>query len=702
MTGLARAALASLSGRHGQAALLPAGILAVVLLMVVPIPAALLDIFFVFNIALALIMLMLVLQVGRPVHFSAFPTVLLFATLFRLALNVASTRIVLVAGHEGSDAAGRVIEAFGRALVGGDFAVGLIVFLILVVMNLAVIARGAGRVSEVSARFTLDALPGKQMAIDADLNAGMLSPDEARARRAEVAAEADFHGAMDGASKFVKGDAVAGLVILAVNIVGGLIIGTARHDMGLGAAADRYVLLSVGDALVAQIPALLLSIAAAILVTRTSEDRQLDRQLSDQFGRAAAWWPAAIVIGALGLAPGLPGVVLLPAALVIGTIAFFLSRQSPSNAAAALPPPAEADPAPRWADVQEPALVTLEIGYGLIALVDGDFALTQRVTGLRRQLSRELGFLLPAVRIRDNLDLDPHGYRIMIAGEPGGTGMAWPGDVLALGLGDTPPDFPGRVVRDPAYGLPAVWIDPGLESRALAAGCTVVDPVTVLCTHLHRGLKDRAHALFGLDDAHALIELLNDAHPQLAAAIGAKALPIATVAAVCRALLEEGVPLRDFYRIASALSQAALLTQDPIELAELVRERIGPLIVGQLVEDGQPLALVALAPDLEALLVQAHRAAPRAAWPFEPGLAARLADAVRAAAAPARAEGRMVALISPAGPRRALWRLLRARGGMPVLGFSELPETLPVDVLAVVGDGDGIVGVPAEAVGETA
>ena len=667
--------------------LLPIAMLLIVLLMVVPVPALLLDVFFIGNMLLSLVMLMLVLQAARPLDFSSFPTILLVATLFRLSLNVASTRVVLVAGHEGTDAAGKVIEAFGAALIGGNFVVGLIVFVILMIVNIAVIAKGAGRVSEVSARFTLDALPGKQMAIDADLNAGMLTPDEARARRLEVAAEADFYGSMDGASKFVKGDAVAGILVLLVNIVGGLVIGLASHDMSLAEASDLYILLSIGDALVAQIPALLLSIAAAILVTRNAEERGLSAQIGGQFARASAWWPAAGVMGAMALVPGLPASVLLPAAAVAALVAWRLSRVPDAPAPEPAAPPAPAASID-WSDVSESAPVLLEIGYGLIPLVDEAGPLMTRITGIRRQLSQELGFVLPMVRVRDNLGLPPQAYRISVAEEPAGTGEAWPADLLALEAEPVQAEISGRPVRDPAFGMTARWIDPALEGEALAAGYTVVDCATVVGTHLYKLLKERAFILFGQDDMQGLLDALATRHPQLAASLSPKTVPLALTTEVARALLEEGVSLRGFPRIAAALSQHAPMLSDPALLAEAVRARIGGLIVAGLSGDAQdqPLQVIALAPALEQLLVAAQRSAPGSEYPFEPGLGARLADAIAGAAAGPLAEGRPVALVTQPGPRRALWRLLRVRPGIPVLAFPELQDNRAIEVIAVVGD----------------
>ncbi len=673
------------------AALLPIAILAIVLLMVVPVPPLLLDCFFITNIAIALIMLMVVLNAGKPLDFSAFPTVLLFATLFRLALNVASTRVVLVSGHEGTDAAGRVIEAFGKVLIGGNYVVGLIVFAILMIINLMVIARGAGRVSEVSARFTLDALPGKQMAIDADLNAGMLTPEEARARRAEVATEADFYGAMDGASKFVKGDAAAGILILFINIIGGLLIGVSAHGLSFGEAANRYVLLSVGDALVAQIPALLLSVAAAVLVTRTSEDRRIDLQVRTQFGHAGAWYPAAAILALLAAVPAMPAAVLLPAAAIAAGVGLSLQRRRAAAPDPLLAPPAAEDPTIAWSEVGETTLLNLEIGYGLIPLVDeaNGAPLMHRITGIRRQLSRELGFVLPMVRVRDEIALAPQHYRITIAGERAGGGEAWPHDLLALEAEAISDPVPGREVRDPAFGLPARWIDPALEERAIAAGYTVVDAASVIGTHLHRLLRSRAALLLGLDEVQALIDREAARNPQLAAQLGPKSIPLPLLTAVLQGLLEEGVPIRDFSRIGAAIVQAAGKSTDPAELLELVRGQIGGLIASAIAEPDVALKLIAFAPELESLLSAAHRANPTALFPFEPGLGTRLVEEVREAAAPAQAAGEPVAVISQPGPRRALWRLLRSAGlDLPVLGFAELPDTRAVEVLAVVGAGE--------------
>jgi flagellar biosynthesis protein FlhA len=493
---------------------------------------------------------------------------------------------------------------------------------------------------------------------------------------------------MDGASKFVKGDAAAGILILLINIIGGLIIGMTMHGLGASDAASLYLLMSVGDALVAQIPALLLSVAAAILVTRTSEDRKLDLQVKSQFGHAAAWWPAAIILGLLALVPAMPAAILLPAAFVAGLIAWRL-QQAPAAAPDPLlqPQPVE-DPRIDWSEIGEVAAINLEIGYGLIPLVDetAGAPLMARITAIRRQLSKELGFVLPMVRVRDEIALSPQQYRILIGGERAASGEAWPNDLLALEAEAISDSVPGREVKDPAFGLPARWIDPALEARAVAAGYTVVDPATVIGTHLHKLLKAEAAQLFGLDEAQALIDQLAERSPHLAQQLSAKQVPLPTLACVLQSLLEEGVPIRDFQRIGAALVQAMPRASDTAELVEQVRGQLGGLIVNAIAEPDSPLKLIAFAPELEALLLAAAKAAPGAAFPFEPGLGARVVEAVREAATPAMMSGDAVAVVSQPGPRRPLWRLLRSAGlSLPVIGFTELPDTRAIEVLAVVG-----------------
>ncbi|HWW64289.1 MAG TPA: flagellar biosynthesis protein FlhA [Sphingomonadaceae bacterium] len=673
----------------GRGAILPAATLILVGLMVVPVPAMLLDMGFIANIMISLAVLMVALNAAKPLDFSSFPTVLLFATLLRLSLNVASTRVVLVDGHEGPDAAGHVIEAFGHFLIGGDYAVGLFVFAILMIINLVVITKGAGRVSEVSARFTLDALPGKQMAIDADLNAGLLTPEEAKLRRQEVATEADFYGSMDGASKFVKGDAVAGVLILVINILGGLVLGVVSHGLSLGDAASTYIQLAIGDALVAQIPALLLSIAAAAIVTRVSSPLDLSGQITHQFGSARAWTPVAGILTLLGVLPGMPHLVILPAAGLAGFVAWRLARAN-----APKPEPVEdktAAPAPStigWDEVSDGATLGLELGYGLIGLVDErkGAPLMGRITGIRRQLSRELGFVVPMVRVRDNLALGPNSYRITVAGVIMGEDEAWPDDLLALDSGALEGTVEGRAVKDPSFGLDAVWINPAQRTEAVVAGYTVVDPATVIATHLNQIIAHAAADLFGMDEAQKLLDALKESAPQLVAGLTPQPLPLASIAALCRALLAEGVPLKDFRRIAEAMVDAAREEGDPAALVEAVRVRIGAIIVQSLVPVRMPLPVITLDGGLEALLAQAVRAGPNATHPFEPALANRIVGAVSEAAAPLIGEARQFAIVTSPIARRPLSRLLRPHlADAPVLSFLEIPDGKPVEVVAVVG-----------------
>ena len=682
-------ALAARLGRiDARTTLLPLAILVLVALMVVPLPAVLLDLFFITNIAVALIVLMVAINIRQPLDFSAFPTVLLYATLLRLALNVASTRVVLVHGHEGTAAAGHVIEAFGNFLVGGDYVVGLFVFAVLMIINLVVITKGAGRVSEVAARFTLDALPGKQMAIDADLNAGLITADEARLRRAEVTTEADFHGAMDGSSKFVKGDAVAGVLILAINIIGGLILGTVSHDLALGDAARTYLLLAVGDGLVAQVPALLLSIAAAMVVTRVGKDNDLAGQVGVQLGQGAPWLPVGVILALLGLLPGMPLLIIAPAA---AAALWFALRKRPAAPVAAATPgeaPAADDARIDWSDVADSAPAALDIGFGLVPLVDEarGAPLMARITAIRRQLSKQLGFVLPAVRVRDDLSLPPFHYRITLAGVVVGEDEIFPDDVLAIAAGPISTPIPGREAADPAFGLPARWIDPAEADLAEAAGYTVVDPAAVAGTQLNQLLGAHAHRLLGQDEVQALIDTLAETAPALAAALAPKALSVAIITQVLARLVEEGISIRDLRSIAGALIAAAPHTQDPADLAERIRPVLGAAQVQALAGVKGPLTAVALDPGLEGLLMQAVRANPGAAHPFDPALVTRVAEAAASATAPLLADGSRFAIVTVPPVRRALWQLLRARlPQVPVLAFPDIPDDRDVTVAAVIG-----------------
>jgi flagellar biosynthesis protein FlhA len=678
----------------GRSAILPFAALSLIALMIVPMPAFVLDLGFITNIMISLAVLMVSLNAAKPLDFSSFPTVLLFTTLFRLALNVASTRVVLVHGHEGEAAAGHVIEAFGSFLIGGNYIVGIFVFSILMIINLVVITKGAGRVSEVSARFTLDAMPGKQMAIDADLNAGLLTPDEAKKRRQEVATEADFYGSMDGASKFVKGDAVAGVLVLAVNILGGLILGVLSHKMAIGDAARTYVQLAIGDALVAQIPALLLSIAAAAIVTRVNSPLDLPGQISSQFGSARAWTPVAAILTILGILPGMPHVIILPAAGLAALAAWKMRgadmlRKAEAALAAA---PAAATPANPsaigWNEVSDDAPLGLEIGYGLVALVDErkGAPLMARITGIRRQLSKELGFVVPLVRVRDNMNLAPNAYRITVAGVVMGEDECHANDLLALDSGDLAGTIEGRPAKDPTFGLDAVWISPEKRGEAVVLGYTVVDPATVIATHINQLVATSAADLFGMDETQKLLDALKDTAPQLVAGLTPAPLSLSAIAALCRALLMEGVPLKDFRRIAEAMADAAREESDPVQLVEQVRRRIGALIVQTLVPVRMPLPVVTLDAGLESLLTQAVRTGPNASHPIEPALASRIVASVSEAAGPLIGEARRFAIVTSPIARRALARLLRPHiADAPVLSFLEIPDGKAVEVVAVVG-----------------
>ena len=677
-----------------RSAALPVAILLLVVLLAVPIPPAMLDVFFVMNITISLAVLMVALNAQKPLDFSSFPTVLLFATLFRLGLNVASTRVVLGHGHEGEAAAGRVIEAFGSFLIGGDYVVGLFVFAIIVIINLIVVTKGAGRVSEVSARFTLDALPGKQMAIDADLNAGLITPDEAKARRVEVATEADFYGSMDGSSKFVKGDAIAGLLILAANVIGGLILGPVSHGMSLADAAHDYVLLAIGDALVAQLPSLMLSIAAAAIVTRVTSHHDLAGQIGSQFGSVKTWTPVAGILGLLGVMPGMPHLVILPAAAAAGFAAYRLRQ------AARRPAPVEADPAEPvdlsrigWDEVTDTMQVNLDIGYGLVPLVDErkGAPLMGRITGVRRQLSKELGFVVPQVRVRDDINLPPYTYRILVGGVTMGEDSVSPDEMLALDTGQAVGSLKGKATKDPTFGLDAVWIRPGDADAATGQGYLVVDPGTVIATHLNHALGQHSPDLLGPDEVQQLLDGLKDRAGQLVAALSPNPLPLTTLTQVLRGLLAEGIPLKEFRRIASAIAVAAQKTADADEIVELIRPELGPLIIEKLCGVREPLRVMTLEGGLEGLLGQAVRGDPAKRNTIEPDLGRRIVDALQRAAQPLIAEAKPFALVVQPAIRVAIRKLVRTvLPDTPVMSFFEVPEDKAVEVVAVIGAPEAI------------
>lgn len=678
---------------NSRQAALPAAILLLVLVMVVPIPAFLLDVFFVANIAISLAVLMVALNAQKPLDFSSFPTVLLFTTLFRLGLNVASTRVVLVHGHEGEAAAGHVIEAFGSFLIGGDYIVGIFVFAILMIINLIVVTKGAGRVSEVSARFTLDALPGKQMAIDADLNAGLITPDEAKKRRVEVSTEADFYGSMDGSSKFVKGDAIAAILILAANIVGGLILGPVSHGMSIADAAKGYTLLAIGDALVAQLPSLMLSIAAAAIVTRVSSEKDLAGQIGSQFGSPRTWTPVAGILGLLGVLPGMPHLILLPAAGIAGFAAWKL------NQIAQRPAPVEAAPAPEpvdqsrigWEEVTDGMMVNLDIGYGLVPLVDErkGAPLMGRITGVRRQLSKELGFVVPQVKVRDDINLAPYTYRLLVGGVVVGEDQVSPDEMLALDTGTGFGELHGKKAKDPTFGLDATWIAPGDADAATGAGYLVVDSGTVIATHLNHALGQNAADMLGADEVQALLDGLKERNPQLVASMCPSPLSLTTLTSVLKALLNEGITLKEFRRIAAAIAVVAQRTQDAEEIVELIRPELGPLIIQKLCGVREPLRVMTLEGGLEGLLGQAMRSDPSRRHVVEPELGRRIVDALQRAAQPMIAEAKPFALVVQPAIRVAIRKLVKTcLPDTPVMSFFEVPEDKAVEVVAVIGAND--------------
>ena len=669
---------------------LPAGIIALMLLMIVPVPAVLLDVSFVLNIALSVAILMAAMNARKPLDFSSFPSVLLFATLLRLALNVASTRVVLVHGHEGGAAAGHVIEAFGAFLIGGNFAVGIFVFLILMIINMVVVTKGAGRVSEVSARFTLDALPGKQMAIDADLAAGILSADEAKARRREVATEADFYGSMDGASKFVKGDAVAALLILAVNIIAGLCLGIITHELSAGEAAETYIQLAIGDALVAQVPSLLLSIAAAVIVTRVSDTRDLAGQIGGQFADPRSWLPVAVVLAAVGMIPAMPQSIFLPAA----GAAFWLARTLQKRAVRPEPMPDIAAPADphriELADVSDLTLVSLEFGYGLVPLVDEKKGspLIARITGVRKQLSRNFGFIVPQFRLRDALDMAPYDYRIMLGGVMLGGATIQPDRVLAIDTGEANAShhLKGEETRDPSFNCPAIWIDKGNRDHATAAGFLVVDPGTVVATHLNQLLAERAHDLLGPDEVRELIEATRLHSASLVETFHPQPLSLAAVTRVLRSLLEDGIPISHPVPIFASLSRAVQATQDHEAIVDRVRGDLGSTIVGRICSPSRALPVITLDGGLESAILQGLRD-PVTGWPvIEPELAATIARRVKQIADERGRSATPPALVVQPQSRRAIASLVRQRTPeCVVISIGELPASQPIEVIEVIG-----------------
>jgi flagellar biosynthesis protein FlhA len=671
----------------------PIGVLAVLAMVVLPLPPIALDILFTFNIALSIIIMMAVFYVSRPVEFGVFPTVLLVATLLRLALNVASTRVVLLNGHSGPGAAGRVIQSFGEFVIGGNFAVGVVVFIILTIINFVVVTKGSGRISEVSARFTLDAMPGKQMAIDADLNAGLITQDEARVRRADVRAEADFYGSMDGASKFTRGDAVAGILILFINIIGGLAIGTIGHGMPIGDAGKRYTLLTIGDGLVTQIPALLLSTAVALIVTRMSRPQELGGEMTRQlFGNPKALGVAAGLLATMGLIPGMPNLAFLFMALLCGAAAYAIAKR---RAAAAAEPPAPAQPAPAnnetrelsWEDVKPVDLIGLEVGYRLVPLVDkrqsGD--LLARVRGVRRKLSQDLGFLVPAVHIRDNLDLAPNVYRINLGGVPVGESIIYPDRELAINPGRVFGPIQGIATKDPAFGMDAVWIEPSARDHAQTLGYTVVDPSTVIATHLSFIVQGHAHEILGHEEVQHLLNTLGKSAPKLVEDLVPRVVPLSTLVRVLQGLLAERVPIRNMRTIIETIAEHAPKTPDAAVLQGHVRVALGRQIVQDISGVNAELPVITLEPDLEKLL-QGSLAGNAANPGLEPGLAERLQQRLAEASRRQEVAGEPSVLLVPPALRHTLARFTRSSvPNLHVLAWNEIPDNRKVRLVSAVG-----------------
>ena len=679
-----------LGGAGLRAAAVPLLIIMIMAMMILPLPPFLLDLLFTFNIALAIIVLLVSLYTLKPLDFAVFPTVLLMTTLLRLSLNVASTRVVLLHGHSGPDAAGKVIEAFGQFLVGGNYAVGLVVFFILVVINFVVITKGAGRIAEVSARFTLDAMPGKQMAIDADLNAGLIGEEDARRRRREISQEAEFYGAMDGASKFVRGDAVAGIIILLVNIIGGLVVGMLQHDLDLATAGKVYTLLTIGDGLVAQIPALLISTAAGIVVSRVGSDQNIGEQLAGQlFNKAQVLIITAAILGILGLIPGMPHFAFLLLAALLGYGGYAIAKRPP---AAQVLPAEQPVPGPSieasWNDVVAVDTLGLEVGYRLIPLVDKaqDGELLKRIRGLRKKFAADVGFLAPAVHIRDNLELRPNAYVITLKGVEIGRGEAYAGMYLAINPGHVNNALPGALTRDPAFGLPAVWVEAGMREQAQTFGYTVVDAGTVIATHLNHVMQTHASELLGRQEVQQLLDHVGRESPKLIEDLVPKLLPLATVQKVLQRLLEEGVHIRDMHTVIEVLAEHGAKVQDAGDLTALVRVALGRAIVQQLYPAGNELQVMALDPGLERILLQAVQAKSGDVAGIEPGLVDTLLREAGAAAQQQERLGLPPVLLVPAELRALLARFLRrAVSQIKVIAHSEVPDTSNIKITALLG-----------------
>ena len=677
---------------------LPVAILMLMMMMVVPLPAVLLDIFFTTNILLSLLILMVSLHTFRPLDFSSFPTVLLFATILRLGLNVASTRIVLSAGHTGPDAAGKVIEAFGEFVIAGNYVVGIFVFAILIIINLVVITKGAGRVSEVSARFTLDAMPGKQMAIDADLNAGLLTSEEAKQRREDIAKEADFYGSMDGASKFVKGDAIAGILILLINIIGGLIIGIAQHDLPVSTAAENYIILSVGDGLVAQIPSLLLAIATAIIVTRVSTSQDLSKQIGSQIGIKQAWLPSAGVLFLLGIIPGMPNFLFLIASGLTLFIWWTIKKQSEnsdvynemqgtSNDESDVDQEKDENSI-SLSEIADNSAISMQLGYGLIQLVDdeNDGPLIARITGVRKQISKELGFIIPQVRIRDDLSLEANHYRIRIGQEIVAEDKIFPQLLLAIPGDSAQTKIDGTDVKDPSFNMDATWIEPHQQARAENLGYMVVEPEAVIATHLNQVLSKQSSELLGQDDVQALLDNLSQSSPQLVSSSVPKIIPLNVLTSILKSLLAERMPISDLKRILEVLTTQNVKNASPIELAESIRPTISGLLIQQIAPLNSPLPIITFSAELEQMIVNIAKQTGANGLILEASLIQKIVSAINEVMEKMQSQNRNAVMITAPVIRRDLSHMLRQHiPSLNVLSFTELPDSKKIEVVANIG-----------------
>jgi flagellar biosynthesis protein FlhA len=682
---------------------IPILLLALLGMMTLPVPPFLLDVLFSFNIALSVVVLLVAIYSLRPLDFAVFPTILLVATLLRLSLNIASTRVVLLHGHGGGDAAGKVIQAFGEVVIGGNYAVGIVVFTILVIINFVVVTKGAGRISEVSARFTLDAMPGKQMAIDADLNAGLIDQDQARKRREEVTAEADFYGSMDGASKFVRGDAVAGILILFINVLGGVAIGMLQHDLPFGQAMQVYSLLTIGDGLVAQVPSLMLSVAAAVMVTRANSSKDMGEQVRSQmFESPKALGVTAGVLAVMGMVPGMPHVAFGAMALGAGYAAYYITQkhkkaaldlqdekqQSEVQAQQKVPELPELG----WDDVQPVDAIGLEVGYRLIPLVDkaqgGE--LLGRIKGIRKRLSQDIGFLVPSVHIRDNLDLRPNAYRISIMGVNSGEGEIHPERELAINPGQVFGSIDGIPTRDPAFGLDAVWIDPLQRDQAQTLGYTVVDASTVVATHVNQLLLKQMHELLGFDEVQSLLQALAKQSPKLAEELVPGTISLNLLVTVLRNLLLERVPIRDMRTIASAIASIGGKSQDPAAYTAAARQALSRIIVQKIYGNTPSLPVMTLSPTMEQMLLKSQQQAQQMGnfddIVLEPGLAERLQSSIRDAAQKQELAGKPAVLLVSAPLRAVMAKFARyINGEIYVLSFNEIPDDKQVTIEASIG-----------------